>query len=277
MSKVWFITGASRGIGAELARAVLASGDAVVAAARRIEGLEDLFGGSNRLLTVTLDVTEPAQAAHAVQTAIDRFERIDVLVNNAGYGLLGALEECSAKELAAQFETNVFGLWSVTRAVLPIMRAQRSGHIINIGSSSGLVGFAAASAYCATKFAVEGLSEALAKELAPLGIKVTIIEPGTTRTQFLTGQSVRFAEQVICDYEASSGASRARVPALNGKQPGDPQKLAQAILAVAAADPPPLRFLAGADTVRLFEQSAAAKVEELKAWRDLSVSLGYDD
>jgi NAD(P)-dependent dehydrogenase (short-subunit alcohol dehydrogenase family) len=276
MPKIWFITGATRGIGAELAQAVLAAGDAVVATGRQAEAVVKALGTSERLLATALDVTQPGQPERAVRTALEKFGRIDVLVNNAGYGLVGALEECSAEELAAQFSTNVLGLAAVTRAVLPVMREQRSGHIFNVSSAAGLVGYPGASSYCATKFAVEGLSESLAYEVTPLGIKVTIVEPGYFRTEFLTDQSAVYAKKVIGDYEATAGAIRRGSRDMNGKQEGDPRKLAQAVLTLAAAPKPPLRFTAGTDAVGQLEQMLAARHEEMKPWRELAVSLAHD-
>lgn len=193
-----------------------------------------------------------------------KFGRIDVLVNNAGYGLVGALEECSAEELDAQFNTNVLGLAAVTRTVLPVIRAQKSGHIFNVSSAAGFAGYPGASSYCATKFAVEGLSEGLAHEVAPLRIKVTIVEPGYFRTGFLG------------DYDATAGAMRRGSQAMNGNQEGDPRKLAQAFLPLAAAQKPPLRFTAGRDAVEQLEQKLAARREEMMPWHELAVSLAHD-
>ncbi|AKJ01311.1 NADP-dependent 3-hydroxy acid dehydrogenase YdfG [Archangium gephyra] len=275
MSKVWFITGATRGLGAELARAALAAGHTVVATGRKPEALERALGTSERLLAVPLDVTAPGQPEAAVKAALARFGRIDVLVNNAGYGLVGALEETSADELSQQFATNVLGLAAVTRAVLPTMRAQRSGHIFNMSSAAGLAGFPGASAYCASKFAVEGLSESLSHEVAPLGIKVTLVEPGYFRTEFLTDGSAVFAQKVIADYDATAGEMRRGSRAMNGNQAGDPRKLAQALLTLSAATHPPLRFNAGTDSVALLEQLLTTRREELGRWRDLSLSLAY--
>lgn len=277
MNKVWFITGASRGLGKAIARAALAAGHRVVAAGRNSAAVHDALGTSDQLLPVSLDVTRPGDAEAAVAQAVERFGRIDVLVNNAGYGLVGALEETTDAEFTAQFATNVFGVVAVSRAVLPVMRAQRSGHIFNISSAAGVAGFAGASAYSASKFAIEGLSEALAQEVAPLGIKLTIVEPGYFRTEFLSAASVAFAGKVIDDYDATVGAARRGAADMNGKQGGDPDKLAQALLALAAAPTPPLRFSAGEDSVGLLEHTLATKAEELAAWRHLSVSLACDE
>jgi NAD(P)-dependent dehydrogenase (short-subunit alcohol dehydrogenase family) len=212
-----------------------------------------------------------------VEAALKKFGRIDVLVNNAGYGLAGALEECSAEETLAQYQTNVFGLLEVTRAVLPTMRAQASGHIINISSVGGFHADPGVSAYCGTKFAVEGLSEALAGELAPLGIRVMIVEPGYFRTELLSENAIRFSAREIEDYAATAGAVRKGLAAMHGKQAGDPRKLALALVRLVNDSNPPLRFLAGADAVQMKEQQLETARTDLEQWRQLSVSLAYDE
>jgi NAD(P)-dependent dehydrogenase (short-subunit alcohol dehydrogenase family) len=275
--KVWFITGASRGMGAEFAKAALESGDAVFATSRSAENVTRALGVSERLLAFTLDVTHVPDTEKAVGAAVRQFGRIDVLVNNAGYGLCGALEECSAEETLAQYQTNVFGLINVTRAALPILRAQRAGHIVNIGSVGGFHADAGISAYCGTKFAVEGLSEALAKELAPLGIRVTIVEPGYFRTDLLAPDALQYAATEISDYGETAGVVRKSVPAMHGKQPGDPRKLALALLRIVSSSDPPLRFLAGSDAVSMFEQKLEGARTDLDRWRDLSISLAHDN
>lgn len=275
--KTWFITGAARGLGNAVARAALAAGDNVVATGRDHSVIQTSLGHSERLLALSLDVTEPAQAVAAAASAKSHFGGIDVLVNNAGYGLIGALEEYSDMELIAQFKTNVFGLAYVTRAVLPLMRERRSGHIINISSAAGIAGFTGASAYSASKFAVEGMSEALAQEISPLGIKLTIVEAGYFRTEFLTAGSVVFAERVIGDYDDTAGMARREAQDMNGKQGGDPDKLAQALLRLTLEQSPPFRFNAGEDSVGLLEHTLASKAAELTRWRDLSLSLAHDD
>lgn len=275
MAKVWFVTGAARGLGKAIARAALAAGHKVVATGRDTNAVRVALGESSEVLAVPLDVTRPGDAARAVRAAVERFGRIDVLVNNAGYGLVGALEEVTDEEFAAQFATNVGGVVAVTRAVLPQLRAQRAGHIVNISSAAGIAGFAGASAYSGTKFAVEGISEALAQEVAPLGIKVTIVEPGYFRTEFLTSGSVVFAKEIIDDYAATVGAARRGARDMNGKQGGDPDKLAHALLTLVEAKHPPLRFSAGEDAVGLLEHTLAAKAAELAAWNTLSLSLGH--
>jgi len=275
--KVWFITGASRGMGAEFAKAALDAGDSVVATSRSAESIPRALGVSEQLLPFTLDVTRLADAEKAIDAAVRRFGRIDVLVNNAGYGLCGALEECSAEETLAQYQTNVFGLINVTRAALPVLRAQRTGHIVNISSVGGFRADAGISAYCGTKFAVEGLSEALAKELAPLGIRVTIVEPGYFRTDLLAPDALQYAAKEISDYTETAGAVRESVPAMHGKQPGDPRKLALALLSIVNSSDPPLRFLAGSDAVSMFEHKLEEARIDLDQWRDLSISLAYDN
>jgi NAD(P)-dependent dehydrogenase (short-subunit alcohol dehydrogenase family) len=225
----------------------------------------------------SLDVTQPDDAEKAVAAGLERFDRIDVLVNNAGYGVVGAVEELSAEEILAQYQTNVFGLLSVTKAGLPAMRAQASGHIVNISSAGGLRGDAGASAYCGTKFAVEGLSESLAGEVAPFGIHVTIVEPGYFRTELLSDAAIRFAAKEIPAYEATAGAVRKGLTAMHGKQSGDPRKLALALVRIVNDSNPPLRFLAGADAVDIFERRQKQPSRELERWRELSVSLAYDN
>jgi len=263
-------------MGAEFAKAALEAGDAVVATSRSADSVAGALGVSERLLPFTLDVTRGADAEKAVDAAVRQFGRIDVLVNNAGYGLCGALEECSAEETLAQYQTNVFGLINVTRAALPVLRAQHAGHVVNISSVGGFHADAGISAYCGTKFAVEGLSEALAKELAPLGIRVTIVEPGYFRTELLAPEALQYAATVIDDYAETAGAVRKSVPAMHGKQPGDPRKLALALLSIVNSPDPPLRFLAGSDAVSMFEQKLETARTDLNRWRDLSVSLSYD-
>ncbi len=229
-SRIWLITGASRGIGARIAEAALAQGDAVVATSRDAASITRRFGASDALLPLALDVTDEAQARHAVGAALDRFGRIDVLVNNAGYGLLGAVEEATADEVRRLYETNVFGLLHVTRAVLPAMRARRAGHVINISSLGGVRSSAGFGVYCSTKFAVEGITEALHAELAPLGIHATVVEPGYFRTEFLDTASLSVSPRVLEDYAASAGAIREAARRINLNQPGDPVRLAQAVM-----------------------------------------------
>lgn len=243
--RVWFVTGASTGFGRLLAKQALAQGDRVVATARRPEQIADLNQvAPERVLTLALDVTDDASVNTAVAAAIERFGRLDVLVNNAGYGLAGAIEEATEAEYMPVFETNVFGLIRVTRALLPQLRRQRSGHIVNLSSVGGLIGSAGWGYYNASKFAVNGFSEALAAELRPLGISVTIVEPGPFRTDFL-GRSGKEAEARIADYDETAGKTREYFHAQAGKQPGDPAKASAAILAAVASPEPPAHLVLG--------------------------------
>lgn len=276
--RVWFVTGASRGFGLEIARQVLERGDALVATARDPRPLETLLGGNGEpLLAVPLDVTDEQQARVAATAAAARFGRIDVLVNNAGRGLLGAVEEASAEEIRAVFDTNVFGLLTVTRAVLPVMREQRSGRVLNISSVGGFTSSAGWGVYCATKFAVEGLSEALHAELAPLGIAVTIVEPGAFRTDFLDASSLHRVARPIADYTATAGRTRAWAHDTNHAQLGDPVKAAAAMIAVATVPNPPLRLQLGTDCVTRVEGKLAQVARELEQWRPLALSTDHDD
>ena len=250
MSKIWFITGAGRGIGAEIAKAALAAGDKVVATGRRIEQLNAAYANhGEQVLSVALDISREHDAVAAVEVALARFGRIDVLVNNAGYGQLGLFEEVASADVERQFQTNVFGLMHATRAVLPTMRKRRSGHILNLASVGGFMGFENASIYCAAKFAVEGFSESLALEVAPFGISVTVVEPGFFRTDFLDKSSVRYDNKKIADYEEASAASRSTYDSYNHQQPGDPVKLGRLLVELAAMTEPPLHFVAGSDAV----------------------------
>ena len=270
--RVWLITGASRGIGADIARAVLSCGDKLVATARHSAGLAHL-GVSDDLLSVSLDVTDEAQSADAVSAAIDRFGKVDILVNNAGLCLLGAVEETSAEQVEALYRTNVFGLLNVTRAVLPSMRTRRRGHIINISSVAGYSGYAGFGIYSSTKFAVEGLSEALHAELSPLGIHVTVVEPGFFRSDILDSEkSLIEAAARIADYDGTAGAVRAIVPQLSHNQPGDPVKLARALVELANCPDPPLRLPLGPDTLQRMAYKNAVVERETAAWRELAAS-----
>ena len=273
--RVWFITGASRGFGALIAAEALAAGDAVVATARSPKSVEERFAGAPNLLAVPLDVTKEDEAKAAAAAAVKRFGRIDVLLNNAGFGLLGAVEEATQEEIARLYATNVFGLLAVTRAVLPHMRAQSSGHVINMSSIGGYAGHDGWGVYCSTKFAVEGLSEALAAELKPLGIHVTVVEPGFFRTDFLDASSLATSPNAIADYKETSGAMRSFAAGANHAQPGDPAKLAKAMLQLVNAPEPPLRMPVGSDTVRRIESKNAFVAQELAKWRDLALSTDF--
>ena len=271
-NRVWLVTGASRGIGAEIAKAVLATGDTLIAAARTPSALAFL-GESDRLLRVRLDVTDPAQAADAVAAGIERFGHIDILVNNAGISFVGAVEETSGDDVKRMFETNVFGLLNVTRAVLPHMRGRRRGHLVNIASVAGYSGYAGFGVYSGTKFAVEGLSEALHLELAPLGVHVTIVEPGFFRSDILDHtKSLAEAETRFADYDATAGAVRAFVPQINHNQPGDSVKLAYALIELANAPHPPLRLPLGTDCLQRIAEKDAVVQRERESWRALAAS-----
>jgi NAD(P)-dependent dehydrogenase (short-subunit alcohol dehydrogenase family) len=273
--RVWFITGASRGIGALIAEAALADGNAVVAAGRKVAAIIERLGESAALLPVELDVTNEAQAKAAVQAAVEKFGRIDVLVNNAGFGLLGAVEESADKEVRRMYDTNVFGLLNVTRAVLPTMRANRSGHVVNISSIGGYRAAAGFGVYSSTKFAVEGITEALHAELKPLGIHATVVEPGYFRTDFLDASSLVVAPEVIDDYDETSGAVRRKAMQLNHNQPGDPTRLAAAMIALVDAATPPLRLPLGTDTLAAIAAKNAYVTQETEAWKQLSSSTDF--
>ncbi len=273
--RVWFITGASRGFGARITAQALAQGDAVVATARDPSAIIKQFGENPRLLPVKLDVTNEAEAHEAAGEAIKTFGRIDVLLNNAGYGLLGAVEEASNAEVQRVFNTNVFGLLNVTRAVLPHMRRQRSGHVVNISSVGGYTGYPGWGVYGATKFAVEGLSEAMTAELAPLGIHVTVVEPGFFRTDFLDDQSLSRTRQEISDYADTVGKTRNIAADVNHAQRGDPAKLATAMMKLIDARTPPTRLPLGSDTVERIEAKHAHVEKELAAWRNVAVSTDW--
>lgn len=275
---VWFITGASRGFGLEITKVALERGDSVVATARNPQSVIDALPDAGaRLLAVELDVHRPAQITAAVDAAIAKFGRIDVLINNAGRGLLGAVEEASDAAARAVYDTNVFGTLNVLRAVLPTMRDQRGGRIINLSSIGGFAGSAGWGIYNSTKFAVEGFSEALAKEVAPLGILVTIVEPGYFRTDFLDGSSLHTEATVIADYAETAGAMRRKAGELNHEQPGDPVRAVEAIMTIAESLEPPLRIQLGSDAFASVADKLAAVGAEQRRWRDLAVSTDFAD
>lgn len=277
-AKTWLITGAARGLGAQIARAALAAGDNVVATARNVEAAKGTFTEhTDRLLILALDVTNSAGAKAVAEASIERFGAIDVLVNNAGYGQLGVFEESSEEEVKRQFDTNVFGLTRMTRAVLPAMRRQRSGHIINIGSVCGLLGFDLCTIYGMSKFAVEGFSVNLARDLAPLGIHVTVVEPGYFRTDFLDASSARFAGNPIDDYEEVRGKTESMYKGYNHQQPGDPAKLGPAVVQLANSKTPPLHLLLGSDAVSVARQDLTERLSEIAAWESLSTSTNYNE
>jgi len=276
-NKVWFITGASKGFGFEIAKAVLASGDYVVATVRKDAAqLASRLKAVDRALVVTLDVTNENEVKAGVQAAIDRFRHIDVLVNNAGYGLLAATEEASAEEVRKQYDTNVFGLLNVTRAVLPQLRKQASGHIINISSLFGYMnntpGFGL---YGSTKYAVEGISEGLAAELKPLGIQVTAVAPGYFSTDFASADSYQSSALILNAYKETVGAVRARIGQFHGNQPGDPAKLAAVIVQLAASKNSPLHLPVGRDAVKSLRDKIEQVTTELEAWESISTSTDH--
>jgi len=275
--KVWFITGAGRGMGADFARAVLAAGHALVATGRDPGRLASLLGASDDLLAVKLDVTRPADAEAAVKAAIERFGRIDVLVNNAAIFEAGFFEELTPEQLERTLAANLVGQMHVTRAVLPVMRRQRAGHVITISSTAGLASSAEfTSAYAASKFGLEGWMEALRVEVAPFGIHTTIVNPGFFRTELLSEQSTNYAEPTVADYDERRAPLLAGWKATHGQQAGDPAKLAQALLTIASQEPPPRRFLAGADAISIAAQKIADLRADIESNRQLSSSLAFD-
>ncbi|RSS68499.1 oxidoreductase [Streptomyces sp. WAC06614] len=271
---VWFVTGASRGLGAEITREALDRGHRVIATARDRSAVLRAYGTEpDGLLAVSADVTEPEQLAAAVRSGLEAFGRIDVVVNNAGYGLVGAIEETSDAAARALFDVNVFGVLNTLRATLPTLRAQRSGHVLNIGSVGGFATAPAVGLYGASKFALEGISEALHGELAPLGVRVTIVEPGGLRTDFLSGSSLQVEQASIEDYAAGAGPVRDALARNDGRQPGDPVKAAKAVVDVAEAPEPPLRLQLGADAVERVEAKLDLVRRELDQWREVAVSV----
>ena len=266
--QVWMITGAARGMGVDFSKAALAAGHAVVATGRRPSAVAKAIGPSDDLLVCKLDVTNRADAEAATQAALARFGRVDVLVNNAANFQAGFFEELSPEQVDRQLSTSLIGPMNVTRAVLPVMRAQRSGHIVSISSSAGLAGFEFCTAYSASKFGLEGWMDALHAEIARFGITTTVVNPGFFRTELLTDESTQYAEGSIADYAEQSAAQRAFWRSQNGKQGGDPAKLARALIAIAAMQPPPRRFIAGSDSIAIAEQRIAdlqAQVAALRA------------
>ena len=275
MNKNWFVTGSSRGLGRKLVEAILAAGDKVIATARKPEELKDLSATSgDNIRAVKLDVTSPEDVKNAVSVAVETFGRIDVLVNNAGYGFLGAFEEMSDEEFKGQIDTNFWGVVNVTRAILPHMRQQSSGHIIQITSIGGRSAFPGFSGYHAAKFAVEGLSEALALEVKPLGLKVTIVEPGGFRTDW-AGASMAFAQPIEA-YGTTIGFMREQLRLRNGNQPGDPRKAAQAILKLVDMPEAPLRLPLGNDAMAVLRKGYKTSSEELERWAGLTKSTDFD-
>ena len=275
--KVWFITGAGRGMGTDIAKAALAAGHAVVATGRNPEKVAQAVGQHENLLSVRLDVTDPADATAAIQAAVDRFGRVDVVVNNAGNFNAGFFEEITPDDFRAQIETTLFGPINVTRAALPVLRAQRSGLVVTISSTAGIAGQEFCTAYAASKFGVEGWAESLAPEVAPFGIRTMLVEPGFFRTELLSPESTSYAEPSIEDYAGRTEQTVAAWQGMNGQQGGDPAKLADALIQLAAQDEPPLRFAAGADAVATFEQKAKDLLAQADAHRELSSNLAHNN
>lgn len=276
-NKVVLITGAGRGMGVDIAQAALAAGHQVVATGRNPEAVAHAIGASDHLLTERLDVTDPVSARAAVHAAIDRFGRIDVLINNAGNFFAGFFEEISPEDFRGQVETNLFGPLNVTRAVLPVMRRQRSGLVVTISSTAGIAGQEFCTAYAAAKFGLEGWMESLTPEVAPYGIQTMLVEPGFFRTDLLTPESTSYAEPAIDDYIERTQQTVAAWNRMNGKQGGDPAKLASALVHLIDLDKPPIRWAAGADAVSLLEQKAETLRQQADAYRELSSSLSHED
>src|SRR6185503_4390199 len=274
--KVWLITGAGRGLGVDIAKAVLAAGHAVVATGRDAARVVAAIGDRTNLMAATLDVTRPQDAQAAVEAAVAKFGRIDVVVNNAGNFFAGFFEELSPEQVRNQIETLLFGPMNVTRAVLPVMRRQHSGLVVTISSTAGIAGQMFCTAYAAAKFGIEGWMESLAPEVAPFGIRTMLVEPGFFRTELLTNDSTTFAEPSIDDYAERTRETVAAWSGMDGKQGGDPAKLANALVQLGGLKEPPVRFVAGADAVQTFEAKANTLLAQARAHRDLSASLAHD-
>ena len=275
--KTILITGAGRGMGVDIAQAALSAGHFVVATARNADSVRASVGDHDGLLALDLDITNIASTEAAVVAAVDRFGRIDVLINNAGNFYAGYFEETSPEQMRAQIETNLFGPMNVTRAVLPIMRSQRSGHVVTISSTAGLIGQEFVAAYAASKFGVEGWMESIRFDVQPYGIRTTLVEPGFFRTELLVeGASTIWPELSIPDYADRTAATIVQWRSMNGQQGGDPAKLAAALVKIVGLDQPPLRWVAGADAVAAVEQKATDLLAQIEAHRDLSVNLAYD-
>src|SRR4051794_15282735 len=277
MTKTWLITGAGRGMGVEFARAALSAGHNVVATGRDPNTVRSAVGEHENLLVTGLDVTDPHSAEDAAAAAVDRFGGIDVLLNNAGSFVAGFFEELTTEQVRAQMEVNLFGPMTVTRAMLPVMRRQRSGLVVSISSGAGLVGSPSGSAYAASKFALEGWMESLTGEVEPFGIHTMVVEPGFFRTELLTPGSTTFGELSIDDYDEARAQSNAFWSSMNGTQAGDPAKLAQALVQLADSAAPPLRWVAGADVVEGVEDKARLLLAQVDAHRELSTSLAHED
>ncbi len=275
--RVWFITGAGRGMGVDFAKAALAAGNALVATGRDTDSVADALGEADDVLVAELDVTHRADAEAATRAAVDRFGHIDVLVNSAGISYKGYFEEMTPEQIDRQLAVNLIGPMNVTRAVLPVMRERRSGHIISISSGAALIGFEFSSVYAAAKAGLEGWMSALHAEVEPFGIRTTVVNPGFFRTELISEKSMIYANPSIHDYDERRAEQEAWWKAQAGLQPGDPAKLAQALLRIAGGERPPRRFLAGVDAIALAEQKAEDLQAQADAYRDLSTSMAYDD
>jgi NAD(P)-dependent dehydrogenase (short-subunit alcohol dehydrogenase family) len=275
--KTWLITGAGRGMGVDIAKAALAAGHDVVATGRNRDAVADALGDSDELLVVQLDVTSRDDARAAVEAAVDRFGGIDVLVNNAASFYAGFFEELTPEQMDHQIATSLIGPMNVTRAVLPVMRMQRSGHVVTISSTAGFSGFEYGTAYAASKFGVDGWMESLAPEIEPFGIHTTIVNPGFFRTELLTKESTNYAPATIEDYAERNAAQREFWESMNGRQGGDPAKLAQALLSIIDQDQPPFRFIAGADAIAEAEEKVTERQQQIDAYRELSSSLALEE
>jgi NAD(P)-dependent dehydrogenase (short-subunit alcohol dehydrogenase family) len=274
--KVWLITGAGRGLGVHIVKATLAAGHDVVATGRNAAKVAAAVGDHDNLLVIKLDVTRPPDAEAAVAAAIARFGRVDILVNNAGDFFAGFFEELSPQQVRTQIETLLFGPMNVTRAVLPVMRRQRSGLLVTISSTAGIAGQMFCTAYSAAKFGVEGWMESLTSEIAPFGIRTMLVEPGFFRTELLTKDSTTYAQPTIDDYAERTKEIVAAWQSMDGKQGGDPAKLAKVLVELATLEDPPARFAAGADAVQTFEAKASTLLDQAQTHRDLSASLAFD-
>jgi NAD(P)-dependent dehydrogenase (short-subunit alcohol dehydrogenase family) len=275
--KTWFITGAGRGLGVDIAKAALAAGHNVVATGRNPDAVTAALGDADNLLVAKLDVTSSDDARAAVEAAVERFGGVDVLVNNAASFYAGFFEELTPEQMERQISTTLLGPMNVTRAVLPVMRKQGSGHVITISSSAGFAGFEYGTAYASSKFGVDGWMESLAPEIKPFGIHVTVVNPGFFRTELLTKESTNYAPPSIEDYAERNAAQHEFWEGMNGKQGGDPAKLAQALVTITEMEQPPLRFIAGADAVAQAEEKLAERQAQIDAHRELSSSLAFAD
>ena len=275
--KTWIITGAGRGLGVDIAKAALATGHNVVATGRNPVAVAEALGDAHNLLVATLDVTSRQDAKAAVEAAVERFGGIDVLVNNAASFHAGFFEELTPEQMDRQITTTLIGPMNVTRAVLPVMRKQRSGHVVTISSSAGFAGFEYGSAYATSKFAVDGWMESLAPEIEPFGIHATVVNPGFFRTELLTKESTNYAATTIEDYAQRNAAQHEFWDGINGQQGGDPVKLAQALVTITEMEQPPLRFIAGSDAIAQAEEKLAERQQQIDAHRDLSSSLAFTD